>query len=410
MSEVRDIFGNEWIITKRVDSGRGFDLIYGHPTSTHDPGRISVTHIIDTALERFVLKNMNTTADWNLPITGTRRGVLRRIISSRRYKDIQDWEENRDPSEPAFWVDADHITLPPLIDVHDKAYTPHAVYYFRPGLHIWWGVGKAPEPGRKRPGKKAVLTPELAAFLNDHAHFNRPELIQLGLPIEVSAVIRLRRQAIGYFTPTMDSLKAKVTPNQKHYVHQDYTQGTTIYDFEGKEWSVRAMRRTDKGDVLLLGYLAQTTETYPGKTTIPTAEIAALFDEHRAMGSNTYLSKRLGVTVNTITQLRHRLGQDSPTVAKEHWWAERMDDLLELKPLYFSRKHNVPRLSVVQMRSTVKMLLACAKGEKRGQAYIDALTSDAPTVDVAKRLGLKSPAQTAHHRKTLRIMKAAGKL
>ncbi len=407
---VTDIFGEEWRVTRRVDSGHGFDLLYGvAPENTSETA--AAHHIVDAALERFILENLDRFGQIDLPITGTRKGKLRRIVSSRRYRDLADWEARRDPAEPVFWVDPDYIDLPPLRDVTGALYHPHEIRFFRPGCHVWTGMPATPNPGRKRVRMGYVLTQPLADLLFAAADQNLAELEALGLPVSLRSAKLLRNWALAHFRPDLHALKAD-TPLIRRgtaRLHRDFVEGAVIADALGRRYRIHTIHETEAGDLLLRG-APEHARHHPGREVILTQEIAALLDVDRAMGSNSRLATRLGVSVNRITRLRNALLQRSPTRSTEKWWAARLGDLLSCTPKAFSERHGCARESATTHRRLVRQLLTSAAGHEPADGFgpnlIAALATDRSTPDIAANFGIAT-ARITGLRQALRWLRLA---
>ena len=409
---IKDIYGNRWTVTKRVDSGYGFDLLYGWPPEEVDANwkrQHGVPHILDAVLEGFILSDLAGFPAMDIPITLSRKLLLRRIISSRRYKDLKDWEQNRDPNEDVFYVHEDHIKLPRLRDIEKRPYNLSGVRYFRPGFPIWMGTAIMPE--KKPRGSAYVLTKGLARFLFKTAHLKGEAREKLGLPMNKVAETRLRHRAVGYFRPDMHSFKTADDKDRRRQIqlHPDYVEGAQVTDALGTLWHIRHIKQNRYGDFILRGTPANQI-LHPGWGVILTREIAALFDADPTRGSRLRLAERLGVDPTVIGRMRAALGEGNSHDVSDQWWADRIENILAMGPKEFSEAHDSSYEGAAAMKKAMRYILKCANGEDRGRPYIVALETHASSKDIAKYFDYKTTRTIAHHRKALRILKQANKL
>ncbi len=411
---IMDIFGENWMITRRIDSGHGFDLLYGQQPYV-DTG--STWHlIVDEALEAFILDNLYA-SHLDLPIGVNRRARLRRIISSRRYNSLEDWEKNRDKSEPVFHVDPEHIQLPELIDVNGHIFSPVEIRYFKPGFYIWMGtpdktkdaLGTGSATVHERSTRRYVLTKELAELLYESRYLPTHELSSLKLPLRLETVRQLRIKAIAHFKPDLLVLKAENAP-QNHIPHQTaqkYMRDGIVADIRGHRYRVSTISKSEDGDIILRGRSMQQANS-AGHELIITPEIAAVIDAHQGYGSNLTLAKRFGVHSVTIGKIRKRY--NFPKHDPHVWWVEHVDDLLNLLPQAFADKHSIPYSIGANRRYLARYLLKCKKGEGRGKAFIKDLKSKQSLDDIAKTHGYKSGSSLEEMKTVFCILQRAGKM
>ena len=409
MTQITDIFGETWRVTRRIDSGYGIDMVYGHQPAAASG---STWHLILTKdMEAFVRDHLSTFPQFELPIGQHHKVRLRRLVSSRRYKNLTDWEDHRDPNEGVFWVDPNHIDLPALKDVNDVPFMPVEVRYFQPGFAIWTGIKDTPRRKGERRVREHVLTRELADFLFKAIDLDPKDLNSLGLPLRREAVRRLRLKALAHFKPEMMDYKTDtgIERNRKRYVGHLYMHDDIVMDVLGDPYRVSNIQETRQGDIVMRGRKQNGTRI-SGAQLIVTPEIATLFDADREFGSMTRIAARLNVNVVTIKRARERLGLKSTMRSKDDWWIARMNDLLDLPLKVFSEKHQCSLAVCSNHRWNARYLLKCARGDGRGPDFIRALDSKMNYKDVAAQFDLKGAKGIALYRIVLRYLKAAKKI
>lgn len=403
-ASIRDIFDQDWTITRRIDSGYGFDLLYGHQPRVETG---STWHLILTdTLQRFILEHLQDFVKLDIPISMHRKASLRRMFSSMRYQDLTDWEARRDPDEAVFWVDQDHIELPKLVDINGQEFLPVNVRYFHPDFHIWMGISANPKAG-ERLNRAYVLTQKLAEFLQDAIDLQAKDLPELGLPLRTETVRQLRARAIAKLKPDMISYKADTAKERalQRTVSSAYLKDAVVKDAIGERFRIGTITETPQGDIILRGRRNRTRNS-SGAQVILTHEIAAILDADNSPGSNIRIAERLGVNPVTIKRARQKLGQKRNS--NDVWWVPRMSDLLKLQPQPFTEKHGGTYNTNANRRWNARYLLKCARGEGRGRAFLQALASSRNYQDVAREYEFKKPGAISEYRISLRHLKASG--
>jgi len=308
-----DIFGKRWTVTRRVDSGYGFDLLYGA-----DPERAGWRapphHILDEALRSFVLAHLDGFVQLPVPITSKRRAVLRRIVSSLRYASIEAWIATRAPDEPTLWLHPDHIPVPTLHDIDGLSFEPSAVTMTRDGLRIYTGIPDKPRPGARHRQAQYVLTPDVAAYLDQRRGASTTDLEAALAPISRPLIVRWQRRTNALLAPDLQRWKelpaaGEALPKQ---MHADYIAGGRILDARGRLCEIVTVERMPCGILHLRGRPIDGPRRKKGVEVIITQELAALVDRHVYHGGLRDLRTATGLKTDTIRRIRTDLKTEMP--------------------------------------------------------------------------------------------------
>lgn len=305
-THVIDTFGNSWVVRRRVDSGYGFDLLYGVPLEAANQMRPS-HHILNDELRQFIEPRLKEFVWFDIPITPKRRARLKRIVSSLRYKSVDEWLEKREKNDIVLWVDPDYISLPELTNIDGQVFEPSAITVTNCGLLIWNGIpGKASE-GKRHRMTQYVFTPELESFLSTHKMASLTSLQKELFPISIPIITRFLRQIASRQAPNLQSWKEAKSPSP--HMHHKYFKDSEITDALGRRYKITSINKTPSNLILLRGRpVTAGLQHRNGHEVVITPELAAMFEEHQYKGGIKALSEKLNIGPDAIMRVRKDLG------------------------------------------------------------------------------------------------------
>ena len=276
-----------WDVHERIATEAGFDLLRGHlsdPTRYEGDYQTRYRPILTRELADLIYAHrFSAEAIYKLvPLGPHYLGTWRRIVSSRPYKTLKEWRAKRPEGEMGIWVHADHIHLPKVKDLSGQTYELHYVQDTAAGPTCYRG-----KPAEARGPLKFVLTQELKAFFDAHAHTPHGKLLELLAPISAPVVKRWRREVAAMRTPDLHSWTARLgtqdspAPSQQEVLHHAYVQGGTVVDTFGMRFFIHSSEVSPGGHMLLRGAPEThvgTGKKHQGNQIIVTPELATLFE------------------------------------------------------------------------------------------------------------------------------------